>query len=601
MFRAAGLLLLIPLCHAAEPSPEAIRGAATRAVALLQKSQQSWFTQHQCASCHHQVLPAIAFRDARSHGIPVDEAAAHADAAKSFASYADLDRAIQYTHQIDSAMDDGYRMIAAQAAGVRPSLTTAIYARHLAVRQQPDGHWATNDGRPPQSYSFITTTAVAARALMAYGRELPDYDERAARARHWLAAQKPTCTEERVHQLLGLLWTNASGPDRKRLAEALAAQQRDDGGWNSVAGRESDAYSTGQALVAMRDGGGVPVTDPHWQRGVRYLLQTQAGDGSWHVVSRLMPPVQVSPPFFETGYPYGHDQFISAMGASWAIRALVRALGPASDLAPPPPLKEAEPAAEPWMNTVLFGNAADLKKLLASGWNPNSATSKGTTALMMTMPDVEKARLLVEHGADVNARSKSRYSALLVAALYPNGDEAAKFLLARGAQTTLPPGGGAPLFGATGMSVAVNSGNARLVPIFAARGENPVDRYTIIGMFPAVPALAPVTMDDTATLQALLDTGLPVDTADDDNLTLLDWAVIYNRPGSARLLIAHSADVNHMDKFGMTPLQHAASIDFGDAEMITLLRKSGAKADPKALDLARKYRHQNLLHALGAN
>ena len=55
--------------------------------------------------------------------------------------------------------------------------------------------------------------------------------------------------------------------------------------------------------------------------------KTQAADGSWHVVSRLHPPASVSPPYFESGYPYGHDQFLSALAADWAVMALARALG----------------------------------------------------------------------------------------------------------------------------------------------------------------------------------------------------------------------------------------------------------------------------------
>jgi ankyrin repeat protein len=477
-------------------------------------------------------------------------------------------------------------------------LTTAIYARHIAVRQQADGHWATGDARPPQSASFITATALAAKAITTYHHTSMDVAERRSRARTWLAAQKPRTTEERTFQLLGLLWTGAAEADRKRLAAELGRQQRDDGGWNSVNGRASDAYSTGEALVALNDAGGVPTSDPRWQRGLQFLLKTQAADGSWHVTSRMMPPVQMSPPAFETGYPYGHDQMISAMGAAWAVRAIARSLGPTAPRKMMP-AKAPEPASEKWMETVLFGNGDDVRKLLASGWNANSATPKGTTALMMAIPDIEKTKLLLEHGANVNARSKSRYSALLVAALYPDGATAAQLLLARGAKLRLPAGEGAPLFNATGASLAAISGNAELVSLFAKAGEKATDKYTFIGMFPSVPAITPVTMDDAPTVKALLDSGVAVDTADDDGVTLLDWAVISNRVNTAKLLISRGADVNHADRFGMTPLQHAASIDFGGAEMIDLLRASGAKDTAKALVLARKYGHRNLLPSLG--
>ena len=61
-----------------------------------QSSQKTWYAKQSCASCHHQYLPALAFQAARGHGIPIDEADAHADAVKAFV-YTDLDRAVQYT------------------------------------------------------------------------------------------------------------------------------------------------------------------------------------------------------------------------------------------------------------------------------------------------------------------------------------------------------------------------------------------------------------------------------------------------------------------------------------------------------------------------
>jgi hypothetical protein len=58
--------------------------------------------------------------------------------------------------------------------------------------------------------------------------------------------------------------------------------------------------------------------DPIYRKGVEFLLRTQAADGSWHVKTRS-DPTQI---YFEAGYPYGWDQFISAAGGSWATAAL---------------------------------------------------------------------------------------------------------------------------------------------------------------------------------------------------------------------------------------------------------------------------------------
>jgi hypothetical protein len=101
-----------------------------------------------------------------------------------------------------------------------------------------------------------------------------------------------------------------------------------------------------------------------------------------------------------------------------------------------------------------------------------------------------------------------------------------------------------------------------------------------------------------------LDAGGKVNEADGDEISLLSWAVIANRVEMARLLIERGADVNHVDKKGMTPLLYAASIDFGDSAMIDLLVKSGAQTSARtkegktALDLARMYKHTHLLASL---
>ena len=126
--------------------------------------------------------------------------------------------------------------------------------------------------------------------------------------------------------------------------------------------------------MALHDAAGVSAEDPMWKRGLQFLLDTQQPDGSWHVVSRLHPPASVSPPYFESGYPYGHDQFVSAMGACWSIMALATALGPVHNV-DFPPLHEAEgESVEPWVEKVLFGSPADLRALLDKKFDPNSAT-----------------------------------------------------------------------------------------------------------------------------------------------------------------------------------------------------------------------------------
>jgi N-acyl-D-amino-acid deacylase len=63
---------------------------------------------------------------------------------------------------------------------------------------------------------------------------------------------------------------------------------------------------------------GMPVSDPVYQRGMQFLLNHQQPDGSWFVRTRALG----FQPYFETGFPHGVHQSISAAGTGWAAMAL---------------------------------------------------------------------------------------------------------------------------------------------------------------------------------------------------------------------------------------------------------------------------------------
>jgi oligopeptide/dipeptide ABC transporter ATP-binding protein len=224
---------------------------------------------------------------------------------------------------------------------------------------------------------------------------------------------------------------------------------------------------------------GLRARGPRYRRGVEYLLGTQAEDGTWHVRSRLHPPAPVSPPYFDAGYPHGHDQFISMQGASWAVMALAYVLDPVV-IAPVPSIPGTAPDdVEPWVETMLFGTVDDVRRLLDEGLSPDAATrSGGTTALMLAAPDVAKMGLLLDRGASVNARARSRFTALMVAAQYQDGAPAIDLLLDRGAEVA---GGTPPVFGASAFFLAAYAGNARSLPRLLEAGGALDGAMTLIG------------------------------------------------------------------------------------------------------------------------
>jgi squalene cyclase len=167
-------------------------------------------------------------------------------------------------------------------------------------------------------------TAVSLRALQNYAPKAQrrEYEKSIRLAANWLAQTQPKSNEDRVFQLLGLTWSGGSKETLQKAGKELLSLQRSDGGWAQLSSLDSDAYATGQALVALERAAVLKITDPAYQRGIQFLLNSQFEDGSWYVRSRV---VKIQP-FFESGFPYGGDQWISAAATNWAVMALTAAV-----------------------------------------------------------------------------------------------------------------------------------------------------------------------------------------------------------------------------------------------------------------------------------
>jgi hypothetical protein len=123
-------------------------------------------------------------------------------------------------------------------------------------------------------------------------------------------------------RLTGVGAAGAPASDLRKLSEPILARQRPDGSFAQRDGLAGDAYATGMTLWALANAGVVQPDDEVYRKGLKFLLATQASDGSWHVSSRATK-FQI---YFESGFPYGHDQWISTIGTGWAAAALAMAL-----------------------------------------------------------------------------------------------------------------------------------------------------------------------------------------------------------------------------------------------------------------------------------
>ena len=302
-------------------TPAVIREAVERSLPLLQDTGVAFIKQAGCVSCHHNTLVSMAVAAARTNGYAVNEATAKHHAA-SIGTYLESwrERTVQNIPIAGGVDTMSYLLLGLAADNYPPDAATDAQAVWLKRHQARDGRWPVQTLRPPIESNDIEVTAVTMRALQVFAppSQREEFTKAVDRARDWLMTARAANTEERAFRLLGLWWGHAPADAVKRAAADLLAIQRQDGGWSQTDTMASDAYATGEALVALRESGSIAPSDRAYRKGLELLLRTQIDDGSWVVETRSVP-IQV---YFESGFPYGVNQWISAAATAWATTAL---------------------------------------------------------------------------------------------------------------------------------------------------------------------------------------------------------------------------------------------------------------------------------------
>jgi ankyrin repeat protein len=302
------------------------RIAVTRSVARVLDVAPKFREQTTCISCHHNAVPAIAAATARRKGIEVDQVRARKNLDDMLTHFKNNAPRMMLGDPAvgGEALTAGYVQIGLAAEGHPLDKVTATTTHWLLARQMPDGRWLGNGvNRPPIEFSTISQTAIAAGGLISYplpGRK-NETAESLRRARQWLLGAQPTSAEERGMRLMGLVWTDAPRSNVQAAIRDVRAQQDASGGWSQFGRTEPDAYATGLSLYALHVAG-VSATDDTYRKGVAFLLGTQYPDGTWLVKTHAFPIQR----YFESGFPYGRHQWVSAAGTSWAALAIAETL-----------------------------------------------------------------------------------------------------------------------------------------------------------------------------------------------------------------------------------------------------------------------------------
>ncbi len=212
---------------------------------------------------------------------------------------------------------------------------------------------------------------------------------------------------------------------------------------------------------------------------------------------------------------------------------------------------------------VRSGDGNTVNKLLDSGADANARDEMGSTPLIEAAwaGNVEIARSLLQHGADVNAAHREAESTALEYAVLTGRTAVVKLLLTAGADTTRR-----------------YRHDQTVLHLAAARG------------FPEILAL-------------LASAHVATNPIDANGNTPLDEAVLHDRAECVRFLVAHGADIKYIHPADGRGPVHEASIK-GFSDLLPILVDAGAdpvlrdRSGQTPLDLALAYKNTEVVAAL---
>jgi ankyrin repeat protein/imidazolonepropionase-like amidohydrolase len=175
--------------------------------------------------------------------------------------------------------------------------------------------------------------------------------------------------------------------------------------------------------------------------------------------------------------------------------------------------------------------------------------------------EIERVKLLISEGADVNAKNNEGLTPLHCAARAGH-KEIVGLLLAHGADVNI---GGAD-YNRTAAEFAMWSNHTEIVQLLISKGAD------------ISPLHFAIYMKDEARVKSLIEGGADVSRRTPYGTTPLDRAVVAGFKDIVELLIAKGADVNAKDNWNWTPLHSAV---YGHKDIVELLITKGANVNAR--------------------
>jgi uncharacterized protein len=187
----------------------------------------------------------------------------------------------------------------------------------------------------------------------------------------------------------------------------------------------------------------------------------------------------------------------------------------------------------PMSEAALIGSEPVIRELLSAGVNPDSPNPEGETALMLVVRtgQLGAAELLIDAGADVNAKERWAGQTALMWAGAQLQPAMVKLLLANGAEV-----------------------NARSTVRQWSRKVSSEPRPKELAQGGLTPLMFAARVGCVECAELLLDAGADIDLADPYGVTPLIVAALNLQNDFAAYLIEKGADIGQWDLYGRTPL-----------------------------------------------
>ena len=246
-------------------------------------------------------------------------------------------------------------------------------------------------------------------------------------------------------------------------------------------------------------------------------------------------------------------------------------------------------------------NLETVKYLVEHGADVNAKTKDGWTALMIASKyanNLETVKYLIEKGSDVNAKkTKDGWTALMIASTTPDNLETVKYLVEHGADVNVK----ALKTYVTALLIAAYAKQFETVKFLVEHGAD-VNAMIMDGKT-ALMLLASRTPNDLSLMKLLVEHGADVNVKDKNGWTALIWASYHGNFETVKYLVSKGADVNAKDMYGWTALMLASRIP-DSLGTVKYLVEHGAEVNAKmkddwtALDFAKEEKHQDVVDYL---